>query len=256
MRAWTLKTCLLLVLAGSALPALAWEPETRARMTDEAVRLMPESLKLALQAQREALLRGMLTPTVREDQPEHRPPWAEGTLDQRLDTEIAALVEALGKNTQFATLAERFGAVAHYVMDAGFPPGMTDSNGTQRYKHFSEFCESRRERFPLVFYGHDAPELQRGDIGAYTRSIMQRARNEDRQLSISYAAAGDPPNPAAFDDRSVPFAVGSLSYSHTFTDIVRVWLAVWERGNGDMGRTPYLHRSKREAPRPAEAPDH
>ncbi len=30
----------------------------------------------------------------------------------------------------------------------------------------------------------------------------------------------------------------------------------WERASGDMGRTPYLHRSRRGAPRPAEVPAH
>jgi hypothetical protein len=104
----------------------------------------------------------------------------------------------------------------------------------------------------VVFYGHDSAELASGDFRAYALSVMKRARGEDRQLARAYAAAGDPPNPAAFDDRSVPFAVGSLSYSRTFTDIVRVWLAAWEHASGDMGRTPYLHRSKRGAARHAD----
>ena len=39
---------------------------------------------------------------------------------------------------------------------------------------------------------------------------------------------------------SVPFAVGSLSYSHSVNDIVRAWLITWNAAGGDMGRTPYL----------------
>ena len=57
MRTWLLKTCLPVVLVagglGSILPASAWQPETRAKITDEAVRLMPESLKRALETHRE-----------------------------------------------------------------------------------------------------------------------------------------------------------------------------------------------------------
>ena len=37
----------------------------------------------------------------------------------------------------------------------------------------------------------------------------------------------------------LPFAVGSLAYSRGITNIVRVWLSVWQRAGGDMGRIPY-----------------
>ena len=61
-----------------ATPCAAWEPDTRVRMVDEAVRLMPESLRLALTAHRRDLLIGMLEPMTTEDGPEHRPPWSDG----------------------------------------------------------------------------------------------------------------------------------------------------------------------------------
>jgi hypothetical protein len=76
---------------------------------------------------------------------------------------------------------------------------------------------------------------------------MVRARDEDRELARAYSLAGDPPSPAAFDDRSIPFAVGSLAYSHTVTDIVRAWLAAWRLGGGDVGRTPYLEPAQAKA---------
>jgi hypothetical protein len=90
-----------------------------------------------------------------------------------------------------------------------------------------------------VFYGHDDEALAAGDWSGFARREMQRASENDRELARAYAAAGDPPDPAAFDDRSVPFAVGSLAYSRSITNIVRIWLSVWQRAEGDMGRIPY-----------------
>jgi hypothetical protein len=237
---------LFLTLASWAAPVLAWSPETRVHMTDEAVRLMPASLRLALETHREPLLRGLLSPMTREDDPEHRPRWLQGTLDRAVEAEIVALAETLSGPASFAEIAERFGRVAHYVADAGFPPGVSDQGGAGlRYAHFADFCEDRQERFPVVFYGHDDPDLDRGDFQAFALAVMDRARGEDAELERAYAAAGSPPNPAAFDDRSVPFAVGSLSFSRTFTDIVNVWLAVWKTAGGDMGRTPYRQQTGR-----------
>ncbi len=78
--------------------------------------------------------------------------------------------------------------------------------------------------------------------------MLNRAAAEDTELARTYARAGDPPNPALFDDRSVPFAVASLSYSHTFTDIVNVWLAAWSRGGGDMDAIPYFEPDSTREP--------
>jgi hypothetical protein len=230
----------LIVLVFLGIPdAEAWAPETRVQLLDEAIRLMPASLRLALENNRTALRRGMLTPLAQEDSPEHRPAWTGGTLDAQLLLEIADLSEALNQTGSFAEIAEHFGRVAHFATDAGFPPSMGAGESAKRYSHFTRFCESRRSRFPLVFYGHAERNLQRSDFRAWALGIMDRSRAEDLNLVRAYTAAGDPPNPAAFDDRSIPFAVASLAYSRSFTDIVRVWLTAWEQAGGDMQRTPY-----------------
>jgi hypothetical protein len=226
--------------------AAGWAPQTRIRMVDEAVRLMPASLRVALERHREPLLRGMLEPMTQEDSPEHRPGWAGGSLDAVVEREAAALVASLREPRSFDGVARGFGRLAHYVTDAGFPPLAGGTDDEKRYADFAAFCEERRERFPLVFYGHDDAALADGDFRAFALALLAHARDDDRDLARAYAAAGDPPNPAAFDDRSLPFAIGSLSYSRGITSIVRAWLAAWEGAGGDMGRTPYLKQRATE----------
>lgn len=241
-----------LFVASLALPlgaTAAWAPATRVKMVDEAVRLMPASLRLALETHREPLLRGMLEPLVAEDAPQHRPPWSAGTVDAALEAEARALEQALATPGDFDGLARRFGAVAHYVADAGFPPGAGGGSDDKRYLHFAAFCESRRERFPLVFYGHDDPDLAGGAFRAFGLRVLERARADDTRLAAAYAAAGDPPSPSAFDDRSIPFAIGSLAYSHSINDIVKAWIAAWARAEGDLGRTPYRQPAAASPPR-------
>ncbi|MCP3978557.1 MAG: hypothetical protein GY716_04375 [bacterium] len=226
----------------AANPALAWKPETRVRMADEAIRLLPISLRTALEHHREPLRRGLLTPLTREDDSTHRAPWDSGTLQRRVDGSAEKLAELLASAKDFDEIARGFGTLAHYVQDSGFPPGVGVADEDDRYGHFASFCESRRERFPLVFYGHDDEHLAEGDFEGYAVSVMERARDQDRDLARAYAQAGDPPHPSAFDDRSVPFAVGSLAYSQSVTDLVRVWLTAWREAGGDTKRTPYLRR--------------
>jgi len=228
------------VLVVTVPPTLAWTPQTRIKMVDEAIRLMPGSLSLALEGHLDDIHRGVVAPMASEDEPSHRPPWSDGTLDAEIAARAESLVVEIQEMKSFKTVAERFGELAHFVADAEFPPGASGADGEKRYAHFSAFCESRREKFPLVFYGHDDAALAGGDYRAFALAVLERSKRNDGQLARAYAAAGEPPDPSHFDDRSVPFAVGSLSYSHSVTDIVRVWLAVWERAGGDIGRTPYL----------------
>lgn len=235
---------LLLILTLGVPHARAWTPATRIRMADEAVRLMPPSLRLALEHNREEILRGLLEPLTAEDGPAHRPSWDGGTLEIEIASRSAALEEAVRKGKSFRSIARAFGALAHFVGDAGFPPAAAGSAGAARYSHFSDFCESRMNRFPLVFYGHEDDDLQKGETGAFARRIAERSRAEDAELARAYARAGSPPDPAAFDDRSVPFAVGSLAYSRAVTDLVRAWLAAWGGARGDLQGTPYLKSAR------------
>src|SRR5258705_13955269 len=93
----------------------------------------------------------------------------------------------------------------------------------------------RRERFPLVFYGPANDGLAKNDFKAFTTGVLERARTEDGTLAHAYAEAPSWNDPAAFDDRSVPFAIASLSYSRSVTDIVQAWLAAWRLCHGDLG---------------------
>lgn len=238
-----LAACLLAALPATP-PARAWSPELRVRMVDEAVRFMPASLRLALEGRRELLLRSMLEPLTEADRTARRPPWDGGALDRTLAAEAEALVAGLRQGGSFDETIARFGRLALWVEEASWPPAMGSGATEERRRHFTAFCDSRLPRFPLVFYGHAQPDLARGDFRAFARTTMERARAEDAHLARAYERAGSPPDPAHFDDRSVPFAVGSLAYSRTVTDIVRAWLAAWENGGGDMGRTPYLDRSE------------
>jgi len=235
----------LFVLILSCSSALAWAPETRVRITDQAVRLMPESLRLALDTHRRPLLSGMLEPLVEEDGTEHLPAGAGGTVEAAARQAAADLADALTHPTPFDEIARRFGRLAHFVADAGFPPSHgADAGADSRYRHFGPFCDSRLGRIPLVFYGYADDDLDRGDFETFVTRIAATAGAHDEDLARAYAAAGDPPDPSAFDDRSVPFAVCSLSYSQTVTHVAQTWLSAWRTAEGDVRRTPYAGTAK------------
>ena len=118
-----------LLLLATLEPARAWTAPTRMRMVDEAVRLMPPSLRVALEHQREPLMRGALEPMTAEDGPSHRPPWQGGQLDREIVARMNALALASAEMKSFREVARRFGELAHFVADASFPPGAAGEPG-------------------------------------------------------------------------------------------------------------------------------
>lgn len=218
----------------------AWTAPTRVRMTDDAVLFLPPALRSVIAQRHDPLLRGMLEPMTREDDPAHRPRRSGGTLESSIDSAFRDLVKAVDSHQPFGEIARRFGILAHFVADAGFPPGSGGPDGDRRYAHFAAFCESRRPKFPLVFYGHDSPALARGDVTGFAAAIVERARAQDSDLARAYAQAPSWDDPASFDDRSIPFAIASLSYSRAVTDVAQAWVAAWRACHGDLAGTPYL----------------
>lgn len=235
---------LALLLLGFAPPVLAWAPAARVRMIDEATRLMPSSLRLALTSHREALLRGALEPLIDEDGPQHRPRSAGGTLEAEIAARHADVVRGLAEGKPFEEIVHALGELAHYLADAEFPPN-GEAGADLRYAFLAAFVEDRRARFPLVFYGHDDTELEGRDLAGFMHRELTAAAGLDGQLKAALAAVGPQARPSSFDDRSVPFAVGSLSWSRTVTGVVRVWCDAWRRGGGDLARTPYLSTEER-----------
>ncbi|HZN56128.1 MAG TPA: hypothetical protein VFB67_12490 [Candidatus Polarisedimenticolaceae bacterium] len=225
--------------AGASRPALAWTASTRLQLVDDAIKMMPPTLRTALEKRRDEVRRGMLLPMTEEDAPGHRPAWDRGTLSDSVDAAARELVAGANGHAPFDEIARRFGTLAHFVADAGFPPAAAGPDGVPRYAHFASFCETRRARFPLVFYGHDNASLARTDFRGFTSGVLERSRAEDLNLARAYAAASSWNDPVAFDDRSVPFAIASLSYSRSVTDIVQAWLAAWKLCHGDLAGTPY-----------------
>jgi hypothetical protein len=213
-------------------------------MLTDALKIAPPALVDVLTAYRKPLVRGMLDPSRREPEEIH---WqnaddGRGLAAQAVamkDVEIRALLE---ERRSPRRIVYEFGALAHLVADLAFPLNASDADPREPlYREaYRRYIESMLGRIPFVFDRVPPPDLVRGDLKAFGLASARRAAGNYRPIGPAFRDDGTPVGPHALDERSVPFGVASLAYSHAVSNITWVWMHAWKSVNGDMTGTPAL----------------
>jgi hypothetical protein len=248
-------------LAALGGPVHAWTPPAQARLVSEAVRMMPKSLRSLMKVHERHLLRGMQSPGSPEDRPEHwqHPDRDYGTAAERAERDARRLIAAVDSHESFDEVIRRFGALAHWVADVNDPLHAADRDPALAlyYADYQRYVEEQIPRFRLVFGGYRSDMLTADGPGAYLLASATRSREYATAVRRSYGPDGSRLSAEAFDERSLAFGVGSLSYSHAVTDITRIWIWAWEVCNGDVDGTPFPLDPDPDKPaaRPNASPD-
>ena len=229
---WCARAVILLTAAGST---FAFEEDGRAKIAADALRLAPPALGRQLSRYRAELEKG-----AREPVPSSIPEAAK-----RLTDDTEALVAMVNEHASFRKISRTMGRIAGTMGALNDPlwarPEERDAADAPK---FAAYFRQKMNRFPLVFNGYDAFDLSSGDFPAFAESIQARYEGDRVRLRRAYHPPdGGPIRAADFDDRSVPFAIASLCYSHAVTDTAQVWIRIWQRSNGDLAGTPYLTAS-------------
>ena len=77
-------------------------------------------------------------------------------------------------------------------------------------------------------------------LSSVAMEISRRALKNYALIGPAFKDDGSPVSPSALDERSVPFGITSLSYSHATSDISWIWRHLWASINGDMRGTPFV----------------
>ena len=235
---------LALAILSPVAPAAAWTDATRQKMLKDALKIAPPALTEILTAYEKQLIRGMLDPSRREDEEVH---WQHADDGRGLAARGAAMKDAeiramLEERRSPRRIAYEFGTLAHLVADLAFPLSVSDADPREPlYRDaYRRYIESKLGRIPFVFDRQPPPELVRGDLEAFALESARQAAGNYKPIGPAFRDDGTPAGPQALDERSVPFGVASLAYSHAVSNITWVWMHTWKSVNGDMSGTPAL----------------
>lgn len=224
---------LLVLLAGE--PCAAFTPKTRAEITRRAIPLMPDALERQLRRHAETLYRAALRRPTEGPAPGIEP-LNVGRSAKRLSGAVDRAVAAVDGQRPMVELVAQLGRAARVVQDLSLAThlGPFDERHQSFHRQYARYVESRLPRIRFVFRGFANPHLANGDLEAFARRLAQHSRRDYPAVVRSYFPEGRERSAQDFDDRSVAFAVASLSVSRAVTATARVWLAAWHRAHGDL----------------------
>lgn len=227
------------LLAGMlATPAAAWTGPTRQRMVDDAIKMCPPSLATLLEKYRSDLIHGMMDPLSDEAKAEHRQhlPGSYGNAAARIANHAEQAVTIIGQPGRLRLAVYALGTAAHFTADVNFPLNCAAGGVGDPlfYKDYQSYAESMMRRFPVVLDAKPNAPLAKDRFEEFGMASAQRSAGYVSHVRSAYTPAGKRISAAAFDEKSLPFGVASLSYSQAVNDIARLWTHLWLRAGGDV----------------------
>jgi hypothetical protein len=214
---------------------------------------MPPALREILSVDINSLAEGAVAPFEFKDTENHfqHANGEYGAAAAKADQEAAKLTRLIESGTEPDVVASQFGIVAHYVADANQPLHTSDADPKEKlyYAEFNKFIDGRLNEFPVVFYGYTLPLQEAPSIQEFLIQSAERANRLYFLIGDAFLQKGGKVRPASsFDNRSIPFGIASLSYSHAISDVANVWLLAWQRAGRPITSTPYLDKALEKSP--------
>jgi hypothetical protein len=214
-------------------------------MIQDALKISPPALREILLRYEKDLVRGMLDPSRREGEEVHfqHADGRGGLAAAGVDRKVGEIRGLLQQRAPFARVTYEMGVLAHLVSDAGFPLNASDSDPREGlYRDaYRRYAERMLNRIPFVVDRDEPAALRKDDVRGFVLGIARRAGKNYALIGPAFKDDGSPVSPSALDERSVPFGITSLSYSHAASDVSWIWKHVWTSIHGDMKGTPFLN---------------
>jgi hypothetical protein len=229
-------------------------------MVQDAIRITPPALQTILERYRKDLVHGMLDPSGDERGEEHRQRTSGqyGKAAALIASRAQQAVTIIGQPGRLGLAVYAMGSAAHFVADVNFPlnTGEAEAGDPVFYASYEIYVEKMMGRFPVVLDRSPSEELRNHRLEDFGRAAAKRASSFLPPIRNAYTPDGRPRSASAFDERSLPFGVASLSYSHSVNDIARIWLYIWSQAGGDMEGLPFAQTPGEKTGKPSKGKRH
>ncbi len=226
-------------------PAFSWTPASHEQFLIRAVHLAPPALKRLILMHKKSLLRGVGGHHVEEGSEDGT------TMARQVRSLMSQTIEMIQSQEPFDQVILRLGRIGYLLAEMNNPLVFSDTDpDEQRYADdFMRYMERKLSSFPLIFDGYSDGGLSSGHVKAFLAERLQSTNQRYSLLQGAYHDGTRIRSSSEFDERSIPFAIASTGFSHSVSDIARIWLYIWKEANGDLTGTPF-YRNPPSQPTP------
>lgn len=230
VQVWLTALMVALLLPAAAPVAGAWTTTTERAALARALGTMPRPLRMVLTGHRRELYRATATA------PSTRPPLRPELIAAECETAVRMIRE----HRPFALTARQLGRVGVLAASTADPFLAAAGGGKTAPSHrgFELYSERMLHLIPFVIIGQEGAARNdlldgRIDPAGYLGQGLELSADYRRNLDahVSPGTGGTVPW-AAFDVRSTPFAVSSVSVARAACRVSALWQWIWEQAGG------------------------
>lgn len=201
---------------------------------------MPRNFRTVLTKYRKELVKGTLLKSPRGET------WSRLLVQDKhkaallVEQEAVYIINSIRSQKHFGIVTYHFGVISHYLTDMGMPFRYHSSELNRMIGHeFDYLMEEKIHKFRIVFNGYDNIAKERNSFSNKAYGMSYKKTKFENQLMGIFMDNGVVKSYTSFDDRSIPFGIGSIVYSRVINDVVDVWYSIWEIAGGDVTRKPF-----------------
>jgi len=213
---------LLIIISFATGPALAWTEKSVLAIANDAANLMPDNFKWVIKKYRSAFLKGnqQLPGSLGPDE-----------LVKTILDEAAGAVDLIVGQNGYSQAARKFGWISRLITELNSPLNITGVPVNKFWRtDFDIFLQKNQKDFRVRWYGIKARPRSASQLKDLLTSNSTRIKKVAGILTKTLQKDGKPLS--SYDVMSVPFGIGSISYSNAVSNTAMSWLYIWDQAGG------------------------
>ncbi len=204
-------------------PVWAWTEDSISAIAHDAKKLMPSNLQWVLSKYEPEFISGYHTSTTNYSS--HR------ELIEAIMQTTSISIDSIKKDCSYPTAAQQMGRIARLVgtLHAPFPKFIPISQETWR-TDYNIYLQKNQKDFRIRWPGIRSRPRSKDEL--YQRLTQSAERIRKMASILSDRLEKDQKPISSYDSMSVPFGVGSVSYSNAVSNTAMSWLLIWDQSGG------------------------
>ena len=203
--------------------AWGWTEKSYVLIARDAIQLMPDNFQWLMENYEDQFYRGLKEPVKDYEN--------ASDLIKAIMNFSEASIKTIQKNHQYRDAARVFGVIARMAAKLNHPLGFNLELIESTWKtDYDIYLEKKRSKFRIRWYGQKNLPKSRKELSCL---LSNSSAKNSKISSLLIQTLNQNQTPIErYDERSIPFGVGSIAYSNAVANTAYIWLHSWYHTGG------------------------